>query len=1574
MAEMQFDISARDSASKEFLALAAAAERLEERLKSLDRMQVDPKIKLDTRAASTELKEFEARLKALKDVRVNIRADVDAAELKGFAAQLRALRDARVDVKANVDTAKAIAQIKAFKAKAQAEIDALKARTAIKIDADTSKAAAQIDVLKARAENIHARTIKIDIDTSKAQAQIEVLKARAESIHARTIKINADTARALAQVEMLKVRIESMRAQAIKIQLDTGSFLGQLARVQATMKSIAGGRVQIDAETRTAMERLAELRTRVVELGLMKPDVTVKADTAKARAEILALEMQLAQIAGKQYRAEVKVDVDRRGRMAQWQAILAGIAAFAPTIAAGVGSMTASLVTLVGSVAGTAPILVASLGMVGGVLATIEVGTQGVGAALTAMAQGDAKNFEQAMKTLTPEAQGFVLALKDMYTALKVGQGAVQGNLFRNLGTELRRLGQAEIPMLVTGMGRVATELNGAAVSVLRYVASSEGIARQSVMWSNTRAVVANLSPVLTNVVASLFDVGEVGSRVLADITTGAGAASAQFRAFIAQARESGRLEQWMREGARSIALLGSTAANLGSVFASVWRAADAAGSDFLALLERNTAAMAHFMASASAQSSLTTFFRESRVAMDLLATGLGNLGQGFMQMLGIWANTGSMVAFTGALSQILTVVGALLPKLGELAGNSMVAFANGMSLLAQTVGPVIGLLLSLANATGPIAPMIIGMVAAFRLLTPVGAWVTGIGTAVANAATQWGVWTLAATNSARAGQVVETTMTRVGGALSRIGSAVPILGVVLVGVAAAYELLASKADDAAQRVVAGANTMKQAIASETVHVQNQTMAMNALNAAAAAAAGGEMGLPEAINAEAIARDNVTKSIQQQLSEMTSYAQLQAIVKMAETEYNDAVIEGGAASPKAAAAAAALAAAKARLAEVDREAAAASRDHAAALRDDVAAAQTALGTMLALEGALARLGESEKAANAAVRAHGASSQEGAAALRQYVTDADAAAQAAQRNVTATQGAEAGTRAYGAALLQVAANASGPARTALLEHLSNLSQVELDALSAGVATSGFATKILTLPNGKTVKIAVDPETGKIVTTQQMLDRLSATQVMIKVGAETMPARDALQQVLTAVQQGQAEVTINGKTQPALDGLAEVGRLAGLTNATVEINGQTVNAQTVLDGFIASVKSHSPTVNINGQDVDARTVFAALMGTIVSANPKVPIGGDPAQFMTALNDALTAAGSKTGIISLDGNPTLVDGKISQAVTFANGSKGTVVIDGHPDPATGKVDAVVTYANGSKATVTLNPNDLVTPVLDQLTVPRDSLVTAVPAVGAAVAALDNTALPRDSTVTAVPQTGDAEGQLNNTARPRPSTVTAIPQTSSANSAIDYAARDRTSTIRVTVAYGYTPRAEGGYATPMAAGGVLRPVDRMSAPVGLAEGAMRSMSAGYAEIVPPNQPRVIGDRMRGDEAFIPIERTSRRSQAILEVAAARMGRTMLPMSGPSSDGSPMRGPAALRTTQDIRVNHSGAGADVVAAIQQLRADLRSQYAPPGAGTGPIVEGLARVEAAVSRAIGGGGSAAGVAQAGRVSAALGAW
>lgn len=146
----------------------------------------------------------------------------------------------------------------------------------------------------------------------------------------------------------------------------------------------------------------------------------------------------------------------------------------------------------------------------------------------------------------------------------------------------------------------------------------------------------------------------------------------------------------------------------------------------------------------------------------------------------------------------------------------------------------------------------------------------------------------------------------------------------------------------------------------------------------------------------------------------------------------------------------------------------------------------------------------------------------------------------------------------------------------------------------------------------------------------------------------------------------------------------------------------------------------------------------------------------------------------------------------------------------------------------------------------------------------------------------------------------ATLYARTGSAEYALNRAARDRVSYVyQRTISSG--PAGLGGASYWQALGGIMH---------AFAGGGFEKMAAGTAQIVPPKTLRVIGDRMRDDEAYIPINKAAR-SKAILSQTASRMGYGLVP----NADGNTVaaRAPGApsapARSERPIIVNLSFPG-----------------------------------------------------------------
>ncbi|WP_432845971.1 phage tail tape measure protein [Amycolatopsis sp. CA-161197] len=229
-------------------------------------------------------------------------------------------------------------------------------------------------------------------------------------------------------------------------------------------------------------------------------------------------------------------------------------------------------------------------------------------------------------------------------------------------------------------------------------------------------------------------------------------------------------------------------------------------------------------------------------------------------------------------------------------------------------------------------------------------------------------------------------------------------------------------------------------------------------------------------------------------------------------------------------------------------------------------------------------------------------------------------------------------------------------------------------------------------------------------------------------------------------------------------------------------------------------------------------------------EIKVKADVVAAQSAIDKLPQYAAGVTGTMPVDANVDPATGKVNATVQYADGSIGVMDLDANRNPATNQTEIAVQYANGAHGYMTVD-------------------------------AFNQAA--KDKTIQVV---RFADGSVG--------VISVDAATGAANAAIDYAARPRTSVITIktqgggftNLPSGYLPA--GGHAQ-MAAGGLLK---------AYAGGGIepRPMRGGLADIVPPNTWRIIGDRVRDDEAYIPINR-SNRSLALLEETARRMGFGLL-------------------------------------------------------------------------------------------------
>lgn len=366
---------------------------------------------------------------------------------------------------------------------------------------------------------------------------------------------------------------------------------------------------------------------------------------------------------------------------------------------AGVSSLITGVVGLIGALgqaAGAAGLLPAALLAAKAVSATLQIGLAGVSDSLKALGQGDMQAFAESLKGLAPEAQKAIGSLGQFHGQIEAIKKTVQNNLFAGLQKPLDDLAAKTLPQAKSLFSGIATSINGAAKETLGFLNTAQSQGLIISMVGNVKAAVAQLAPAFKPAISAFLDISSVGSSFLPQIAGFITKISTAFGDFIRRSAANGQLAEFFQTALDAIEQFGRVLGNLGSIFGSVFKAANAAGGGFLNTLVAVTGQLATFLKSAQGQSALTSFFTSMR---DII----GALLPVILSVVSVVANTLAPI-FADLARIILPVLNTVIQQFGSAlaaARPGITALAQGIASLLEVFGPTITFAVQLAGILG---------------------------------------------------------------------------------------------------------------------------------------------------------------------------------------------------------------------------------------------------------------------------------------------------------------------------------------------------------------------------------------------------------------------------------------------------------------------------------------------------------------------------------------------------------------------------------------------------------------------------------------------------------------------------------------------------------------------------------------------------------------------------------------------------------------------------------------------------------------------------------------------------------
>lgn len=268
--------------------------------------------------------------------------------------------------------------------------------------------------------------------------------------------------------------------------------------------------------------------------------------------------------------------------------------------------------------------------------------------------------FDDAIKELSPTMQGVAKSMQGFSGRIKGLRDIAADQMFAGLEDDIKNLGDTLIPFAEKGVAQVGRSLNSVKNSLRDFVSQPQTIRDMEEAFALTGVTINNISRALLPALNGVRDFGIEGMKAFTNMTGGLSLAAKQFEAFAANARKTGAIQGWIREGVQGFKDLGVAIAEFGRGSATIFRAFGADGTNALSRMRESAENFNKTMAESARSGSLRT-----------VAESLGRMSDSGL----------------AALKELLNQISNILEKIAPFAERMSTAFGDGLVSAIQAVG-----------------------------------------------------------------------------------------------------------------------------------------------------------------------------------------------------------------------------------------------------------------------------------------------------------------------------------------------------------------------------------------------------------------------------------------------------------------------------------------------------------------------------------------------------------------------------------------------------------------------------------------------------------------------------------------------------------------------------------------------------------------------------------------------------------------------------------------------------------------------------------------------------------------------
>lgn len=349
--------------------------------------------------------------------------------------------------------------------------------------------------------------------------------------------------------------------------------------------------------------------------------------------------------------------------------------------------------------------LVGELSKAVGILAALPAAIASAGAGLAVLSMA-AKNFGTAMlgsgeeaaealdhvRSIAPEVADSISSIRD---AVAEYQRQAEEAFLGEIPGGMRAVANQLIPALEAGINDVATAWGEVVDRQLEFLGTRQSVEFFRDLLESTAQQIRNAGDFMPNLTSGLMSIASAGLPAMEDFATWLNDISEGFREWAAESAATGKVNEWIREGARVLREFGQLTANVVSILWSVFDVAGEAG--LLGKMVDLTGTWREFLNTAEGTRMLETIFDAVDQQAAALAPIFSEIGSGIVDLAPAFADLSTSMSPSLAtmirlfVDAMLEITPGMVDVLNELSVSwSQLEKSGAVNSIAESIGELL--------------------------------------------------------------------------------------------------------------------------------------------------------------------------------------------------------------------------------------------------------------------------------------------------------------------------------------------------------------------------------------------------------------------------------------------------------------------------------------------------------------------------------------------------------------------------------------------------------------------------------------------------------------------------------------------------------------------------------------------------------------------------------------------------------------------------------------------------------------------------------------------------------------------